>query len=186
MKRVLDRSRFVLRCHVQSICERERERKTRNTIITQNRYKEKKWYVCMNNAWTCDVLKEIASWVQPNSNLVAHKFSTIKHTSKCTKHCENANRMQCMIIYHQINNTQPKTFTKISKIFKNPKISKKTQKPRSKCVKCMKNEDLGVFTTRLKLEEDEILKGMEIWVKEGCLKGEKKKKCWETNERNEI
>ena len=54
--------------------------------------------------------------LKPNPNLLVQ----FKHTSKCMKHCENANGMQCMIIYHQINNTQPKNFTKISKTFKNP------------------------------------------------------------------
>ena len=56
------------------------------------------------------------------------QFSTFKNTSECMKHCENANGMQCMIIYHQINNTQPKHFKKISKNFKNPKSFKRNPK----------------------------------------------------------
>ena len=59
------------------------------------------------------------------------QFSTYKHTSKYMKHCENANGIQCMIIYQQINNTKPKNFTKNLKCFKNPKNFTKPKKPRS-------------------------------------------------------
>ena len=45
-KRVSSRSKFALRCHVQSIQERERERG--RTHHNQNKKKEKKIYECMN------------------------------------------------------------------------------------------------------------------------------------------
>ena len=49
-KRVSSRSKFVLRCHVQSIQEREREGEH---ITTRTKRKKRKY----TNAWTCDVLK---------------------------------------------------------------------------------------------------------------------------------
>ena len=52
------------------------------------------------------------------------------------KYYENANGMQCMILQHKKHNTQPKNFTRSSKVFKNAK-------PRSKC---MKNEGLREHT----------------------------------------
>ena len=74
---------------------------------------------------------EIALWAKPNPNLTT-LISIIKHTSnKCMKHCYNTNEMQCMIIYHQINTTQPKNFTKISKTQKN------FEKPQNLGLKCM-------------------------------------------------
>ena len=62
---------------VRRLSKRERGRETENIITTQHRKIEKKGYVCMKNAWTCDVLKEIASWVQPNPNLATHNFQHI-------------------------------------------------------------------------------------------------------------
>lgn len=47
-----------------------------------------------------------------------------------------------MIIYHQINNTQPKNFTKISKNFKKPKSFKKNPKPRSNAWNAWEKRDL--------------------------------------------
>ena len=93
-KRVSDRSRFAPGCYMQSI----RERETANTIITQNKKIEKKGYVCMKYAWTCDTLKENCIMGSTQSKPSNTRFSTNKHTSKCMKHCGNANGMQCMII----------------------------------------------------------------------------------------
>ena len=56
------------------------------------------------------------------------------------KHYENENVMQCMSIWDHLNKTQPKNFTKISSILKNPKNFQKPQKFRSKSMKCMINE----------------------------------------------
>jgi len=122
-KRVLRRSWFALGCHVQTIRESERRRGRQTEKHHRNRYqkkKELKWYVCMKYAWACDLQKEKASWVQSSPIPTVHKISTYKHTSKCMKHCESANGMQCMIILHQKHNFQPKNFTKYSSIFKNP------------------------------------------------------------------
>ena len=99
-KRVLRRSSFALGCHAQTIREREREReRERGRQVEKHHHNrvpnDRKERVHMHEYVIC---KKIASWVQPNLNLSAHKFSTYKHTSKCMKHCENANGMQCMII----------------------------------------------------------------------------------------
>ena len=56
------------------------------------------------------------------------------------KHCENANVMHCMSKHDHLNKTQPKNFVKISSILKNPKNFSKTQKPKSKWMKCMIQE----------------------------------------------
>ena len=96
----------------------------------------------MKYAWTCDVLKKYCIIGSTQSKPSSTQIPIFKHTSKRIKHCENANGMQCMIIQHQINNTLPKTFTKISKIFKTPKFSKKTQKPRSNAWNAWEERDL--------------------------------------------
>ena len=49
--------------------EREWEKETKHNHNREQRKKRKGTY-----AWTCDVLKIIASWVQPNPNLPAHNF----------------------------------------------------------------------------------------------------------------
>ena len=113
--------------YVVYLREREREREREKHHYREYQKIENKRYVCMKCAWDCDVQKKTASWGQPNPILTAHKFSTYKHTSKCMKHYENANEMQCMIILHQKHNSQPKNFTKHSSIFKNPKNFKKPQ-----------------------------------------------------------
>ena len=41
------------------------------------KYKEERGNVCMKNAWTCDMKKKFASWVQPNPNLSTHNFQHI-------------------------------------------------------------------------------------------------------------
>ena len=53
--------------HLGAICslsEREKERERETEKHNHNRVptkEKKKGYVCMKNAWTCDVLKEMAS-----------------------------------------------------------------------------------------------------------------------------
>ena len=131
-KRVLKRSGFALGCHAQSIQERERERgrETKNTITTAYQQKKRE----STYAWKCMNMwraKRIASWVQPNPNLTAHNF---QHPST-TLNAWNIVKMQmecnAWSYINKKSNTQPKSFTKISKDFKNPKIFTKPQKPRS-------------------------------------------------------
>ena len=59
---------------MRNLFEREGMRERNRTQSQQSTKKEKKGYVCMKYAWTCDLLKIIASWVQPNPNLPAHNF----------------------------------------------------------------------------------------------------------------
>ena len=144
---VLSQSRFALRCHAQSI--RERERETRNTITTQNQKKKKKvsmHEICMN-MWH-DKRNCIMGSTQfkPSST----QISTNKNTSKCMKHYENDNGMKCMIIQHQINNNQLKTFTKISKFSKTPK--KFQRKPKNLDLMCEMHEKRGFTIPYLKIE----------------------------------
>ena len=56
-----------------SLFEKERGRR-QNTQSQESTKREKKRYIRMKYAWTCDVLKIIASWVQPNPNLPTHNF----------------------------------------------------------------------------------------------------------------
>ena len=126
----------------------------------------------MKNAWTCDVLNIIASWVQLNPNLTIHNLSTYKHTSKCIKHCEDANGMQCVIILHQKRNTQPKNFTKYSSIFKNPKIFKKTQNLGLNVWNACKMKDLEHLQSDLTLDKAKNLVGKEFWERKECLGSE--------------
>ena len=59
---------------MRNLSEKEREGEKQKNTITTKYQQEKKGYVCMKNAWTCDVQKEITSWVQPNPNLTTHNF----------------------------------------------------------------------------------------------------------------
>ena len=103
--------RVDLRC-LGAMCslskrERERERERRKIEHNHDRLQiERKERVCMHeiciSMWCA---KKIASWVETQSKPISTQFPIIKHTSKCMKHCENANGMQCMITYHQLNNT---------------------------------------------------------------------------------
>ena len=82
----------------------ERKRKWQNTITKE--YKERKERVFMHeicmNMWRA---KNNYIMGSTQSKPTSTQFSTFKNTSECMKHCENANGMQCMIIYYQINNT---------------------------------------------------------------------------------
>jgi len=68
------------------------------------------------------------SWAQPNPNLTAQNHCNKVNTHlKCMKHCYNANKMQCIMIYNHLHKTHPKNFTKTSSILKNPKKISKAQ-----------------------------------------------------------
>ena len=82
----------------------------------------------MKNAWTCDVLKEITSLVQPNPNLTAHNSHINQHTSimhetlwKC-----KWNAMHDHIASNKQHPTQK--FHKNLKSFQKPQKSHKTPK----------------------------------------------------------
>ena len=49
----------------------EQSEKSQETSIISNILKIR--YVCMGNAWTCEMQKKKASYAQPNPNLLAHK-----------------------------------------------------------------------------------------------------------------
>ena len=83
-KRVLGWSGFALGCHAQTIQKRERERereveKYQSTIISKE---GKEWYVCMKNAWTCDMQQNKYHGLNPIQTYQHTRFQHIRHTSK--------------------------------------------------------------------------------------------------------
>ena len=100
----------------------------------------------MKNAWTCDMLKEIAWWVQPNPNLLAHNFQHVKTYLNAWNIVKM--QMECNAWSYSIKNTTSnlKISQETHQFSKTPKNFKKTQKSRSKCMKCMKNEGLRDHT----------------------------------------
>ena len=78
--------------------EREREREGETEKHNHNRVSTRKERVRMHekcmNMWRAKRNCMGSTQFKPNST----QFSTSKNTSKCMKHCENANGMQCMII----------------------------------------------------------------------------------------
>ena len=85
----------------QSIQERKRERERERENRTHHNQKqriEKKIYLCMKNAWTCDVQNLKTSWVKTQSKSTSTQSTIVNHTFKIHEHCYNAMRMQCMSI----------------------------------------------------------------------------------------
>ena len=123
--------------HRLSERKRKRERDTQKSTNQQKyQIERKERYVCMN-MWHATKKHHGLSPIQTYQHT---RFHYIEHTSKCMKHCENANVMQCISKKDHLNVTQPKNFTKISSILKNPKNVQQPQKPSSKWMKCMINE----------------------------------------------
>ena len=92
----------------------------------------------MKYVLTCDV----QNW---NCIIGKNPIETYGHTSIIIKHilivqhCYNTNKMQCMIIYHQIHKAQPK---KYQEKLKNPKIFEKPPNLGLKCMNAWKERRL--------------------------------------------
>ena len=79
----------------------------------------------MKNAWTCDMQKKIASWVQPNPNLLAHNFEHINTHLNAWNIVKM--QMECNAWSYSIKNTtiNPKISQETQKFSKTPKIPQK-------------------------------------------------------------
>ena len=70
--------------------ERQSDKSQSNSNITSILKRE---YVCMGNAWTCDVQKKLHHRLSP---IQSYQHTINLHTSKCMIICYNAYVVQCM------------------------------------------------------------------------------------------
>ena len=109
--------------------ERERERERRRRVLNNINIKiREEWYVCIKNAWTCDMQQYKHHELSPIQTYQHIWFQHIKHTSKMH---EILWKCKCDAMHKQIgsfkhNPTQKlyknlKNFENPQKTFKNPK-----------------------------------------------------------------